>query len=373
MLHQDHLYVLNQSSDLLAKLVQLHHLLSKQHPQISRVAIALYDKATDDVKTFIYSGKESPLNHYQAKLADCYSLSQLVLQKQPRVENNLAVFLQSEHQHASEIYRAGYRSSYTLPLYWDDQLLGFLFFNAEVEHAFQESILYELDMLGHLICLMLVNELSNVRTLSATIRSALDLTHFRDPETGQHLDRMSRYARIIAVKTANQFGLSDHFIEHLFMFAPLHDLGKIAIPDEILLKNGPLTPDEFKIMQTHSAAGLALTDKLLANYGLNGVSHIDVLRNIILHHHEAWDGSGYPVGLKGEAIPVEARIVTVADVFDALTSERPYKSAWSNERAFTHLRELAGIKLDPLCVEALLTAEKQILDIQRCFKEQKFG
>lgn len=373
MIHQDQLHILNQAADLLAKLQQIHRLLRQHQPQISRIAIALYDAATDDLKTFIYSGAESPLNQYQAKLANCYSLMQMLENKHPRVENDLAVFASSEHAHAREIYAAGYRSSYTMPLYWNEQLLGFLFFNAEHTGVFNEACLHELDMLGHLLSLMLVNELSNIRTLTATIRSALDLTHFRDPETGQHLDRMSRYARLIASRTAADFGLDDHLIEHIFMFAPLHDLGKIAIPDDILLKQGPLTPQEYQVMQSHSQAGLALTDKLLANYGLKGVSHIDVLRNIILHHHEAWDGSGYPAGLVGEAIPVEARIVTVADVFDALTSERPYKKAWSNQQAFQYLQHNAGIKFDPVCVRALLAAETQILDIQRRFQEQRCG
>lgn len=372
-MHTDKFEILNQSADLLAKLVQLHKLLKQHQPLISRLAIALYDEATDDVKTFVYSGAESPLNHYQAKLANCYSLAQLAASRQPRLENDLAVFLQSPHLHAAKIYEAGYRSSYTLPLFWQEQLLGFLFFNAETEQAFSETNLHELDMLGHLIGVMLFNELSNIRTLTATIRSALDLTHFRDPETGEHLDRMSRYARIIAIKTAREFGLTDHYIEHLFLFAPLHDLGKIAIPDEILLKNGPLTAEEFSIMKTHSSAGLALTDKLLANFGLKGVSHIEMLRNIVMHHHEAWDGSGYPSGLKGDAIPVEARIVAVADVFDALTSERPYKKAWSNQQAFAWLRQMSGLKFDPRCVEALLASEPQIIAIQQYFKEQTLG
>ena len=96
-------------------------------------------------------------------------------------------------------------------------------------------------------------------------------------------------------------------------------------------------------MKGHSEAGLALIDKLLVNYGLDGVNYISMLRNIVLHHHEAWNGTGYPLGLAGAAIPVEARIVAVADVFDALTSERPYKKAWSNDDAFAKLQELAAV------------------------------
>ena len=126
-------------------------------------------------------------------------------------------------------------------------------------------------------------------------------------------------------------------------------------------------------MKTHSTDGKQIIEKLIENYGLGGIGYVDMLKNIAHYHHENLDGSGYPEGLSGNNIPIEARIVTVADVFDALTSERPYKKAWSNERAVTTLKEMSGWKLDPECVEALLSSMDEVEDIQKAFVENDIG
>lgn len=372
--HADQWQKLNDSGSIVAKLATIHQVMQKHLPFISRIAVAMYDAQTDYLSTFAYSSAEtSPLTHYQAKLADCFALHEIAKTGQPRVINDLAIYADSEHVHAQIIYHSGYRASYTLPLFWDGHLLGFIFFNAHEHNVFDEKVLNELDVIAHMITLMLYNEKSHINTLLATLKSAIEMTHSRDPETGCHLERMSRYARLIAQNLAEKYHLSDQYIEHVFLFAPLHDLGKLAIPDRILLKAGALTEEEFSIMRTHSQEGQRLIDKLLANYGLHGITHVDMLRNIALHHHEAIDGSGYPMGLLGNAIPLEARIVTVADVFDALTSKRPYKEAWTNEAAFAHLRKLADIKLDAECVDALLQNPEKIIEIQQAFKENSFG
>jgi HD-GYP domain-containing protein (c-di-GMP phosphodiesterase class II) len=256
---------------------------------------------------------------------------------------------------------------------WERHFFGFIFFNANEIDAFQERVLAELDVMAHMITLLIYNERSSVRTLMATIKSALQITHSRDPETGGHIERMSRYARIIAGEMAQQLKLDDDFVEHVYLFAPLHDIGKIHIPDSILLKQGRLTAAEFSIMKTHSEQGKQLIDALLENYGLNGVSQVDMLRNIALYHHEALDGSGYPEGLMGDQIPLEARIVTVADIFDALTSQRPYKRAWSNDEAFAELRRMAQSRVDARCVDALIKQRAIVERVQASFKEDVYG
>ena len=126
-------------------------------------------------------------------------------------------------------------------------------------------------------------------------------------------------------------------------------------------------------MKSHAVKGREMIDALLKNYGLDGIGYIDMLRNIAMHHHEAYDGSGYPTGLKAEKIPIEARIVSVADVFDALTSERPYKPAWDNDRAFQTLQDLAGHKLDARCVKVLIDNREEVEQIQHRFQENRFG
>jgi HD-GYP domain-containing protein (c-di-GMP phosphodiesterase class II) len=149
------------------------------------------------------------------------------------------------------------------------------------------------------------------------------------------------------------------------MFSPLHDIGKIAIPDHILLKPGRLTEDELRVMRTHPLRGQEIIMNLISNFGLENVEHLDMLRNIAMYHHEAVNGRGYPEGKAGADIPLEARIVAVADVFDALTSHRPYKDAWTNEQAFATLRQWAGHQLDRDCVEALLSQQEAVETIQR--------
>jgi len=372
--HKDTLEGLNQHSSLREKIVCAHQSLSEIFPFIVRIAIAIYDPETNILKTYLHSSDdESPLEHYQALMDDAPMLKEILKQGKPRVINNLVTFEDSNSEHSRRIGRSGYAASYTLPMFNDGVFFGFIFFNSRETDVFNENTLREIDLYGHLISLMVVNEMSSIRTLSAAVRTTSSITHLRDPETGSHLDRMSRYSRIIAVDLADKYELDDLYIEHVFMFAPLHDIGKIATPDDILMKPGELDPDETVIMKTHARKGREMIDKLVDNFGLENVEHIDMLRNIAEYHHESVNGKGYPDGKAGHDIPLEARIVAVADVFDALTSQRPYKEAWSNERAIDTLRKLAGEKLDSDCVEALLQNLDKVEEIQQQFKENPYG
>ena len=287
--------------------------------------------------------------------------------------NNLGIFTATGKEHAKRIVGQGYQASYTMPMYSSGHFLGFLFFNSYAGAPFSEETLRQIDPFGHLISLTILHELSSLQTLLATVKTARDMAHVRDNETGTHLDRMSRYARLIASKLADKYQLSDEYIENVFVFAPLHDIGKIGIPDHILLKNGKLSGQEREVMKLHTLKGRELIDRMLGNFKLDGLQHIEILRNIAELHHEALDGSGYPYGKQGEAIPLESRIVAVADIFDALTSRRPYKAAWSNNEAFSFLRNFAGAKLDTDCVEALVQCQAEIEEIQSQFREDSVG
>lgn len=180
----------------------------------------------------------------------------------------------------------------------------------------------------------------------------------RDPETGKHIERMAFYAQIIATK----LGLGPEIEERIFLAAPMHDIGKVAIPDHILLKPGKLTPEEFDIMKTHAARG---ADFLQGSE----LPLLQMAHDIALGHHEKYDGSGYPAGLAGDAIPMAARIVAVADVFDALTSSRPYKPAWEIDRALDFMRAQRGMHFDPQVLDAFLDSLEQVLDIQRRLRD----
>lgn len=176
---------------------------------------------------------------------------------------------------------------------------------------------------------------------------------FRDPETGGHIMRMARYSALIA----RELGLAPEWQELLLKAAPMHDVGKLATPDHILLKPGRLDADEMAIMRQHAEIGgqiLAGSDSPL----------IRLAEEIARGHHEKYDGSGYPRGLAGEQIPVSARIVAVADVFDALTSERPYKPAWPLAQARQFLQQNKGSHFCPRCIDAFLGAWDEVLDIR---------
>jgi HD-GYP domain-containing protein (c-di-GMP phosphodiesterase class II) len=372
--YQDTLEALNRNLPLRDKLIQTHRVVQKQLPFVARIAVALYDPKTNLLKTYLHSsGEADPLPHYQAGLSEAPSLTNILKEGRPRVINNMLTFENGKHEHTRRIGREGYAASYTMPIFNNGALVGFIFFNSHERDIFTESVLNQLDIFGHLISLMVVNELTAMRTLLAAVTAASHFTHVRDPETGSHIDRMSRFARLIARELAPRHKLNDDYIEHVFMYAPLHDIGKIAIPDRILFKPGPLDVQEKAIMRRHARQGREIIDEVLANFGLDAMQHVNILRNIAEHHHEAMNGKGYPTGLKGGDIPLEARIVAVADVFDALTSRRPYKEAWTNDEAFAGLQRLAGETLDAECVEALMGRREEVERIQEQFDEDRIG
>jgi len=182
---------------------------------------------------------------------------------------------------------------------------------------------------------------------------------FRDPETGAHIQRMSRYSELIA----KELGLDAERCELILHAAAMHDVGKVGIPDRILLKPGRLDAEEFAIMRRHAEYGYQI---------LAGSSSplLQMAATIAWTHHEKWDGSGYPRGLAGTEIPLEGRIVAVADVFDALTSARLYKPAWPLERALQLLRDEAGRHFDPACVEAFFARLDDALAVQAAFQDE---
>lgn len=185
---------------------------------------------------------------------------------------------------------------------------------------------------------------------------------YRDEGTGNHVLRMAKYSSLLA----EELGLTEAECDEIELAAPMHDIGKIGIPDSILLKPGNLTPEEFEIMQTHTAIGHEILKDSPSRY-------IQLGAVIALNHHEKFDGTGYPQGLKGNEIPLSARIVSVADVYDALTSARPYKTAWNAEDAVRFLAEQSARQLDPRCVEAFLSRIDKVAQIQEQLKDVPGG
>lgn len=370
--HQDTLAKLHENNPLSDKLRFLHQLIREDFPFIERVAIALLDEKTGTLKTYTHStaGGTTPLIAYEVPLDEAPSLHEIIQKRRPRLVQDLAIFDKGVHCHTQKIREKGYQASYTMPLYQSDTFIGFLFFNSLESRPFVPAILRQIDVYGHLVALVVINELTVIRTLLSAVKVARSMTHYRDLETGSHVDRTAHYARLIALELASSYQLTDEQIEHIFLFSPLHDIGKIGIPDSILRKPGKLNEQEFEVMKTHPEKGREIIDEILKDFSLGTFGHVGILRNIAEYHHEAIDGSGYPKQLKGDEIPIEARISAVADVFDALTTRRTYKEAWSNEEAFAMLQRLADNKLDRDCVGILLKNKEKVVAIQQRFRDE---
>lgn len=187
-------------------------------------------------------------------------------------------------------------------------------------------------------------------------------SEYRDNETGTHVIRMSKSCQLLALAA----GLDEKHAEQILYASPMHDVGKIGIRDEILLKPGKLDEDEYEMMKAHTTIGIDII-------GNHSSKLLELAQQIALHHHERWDGAGYPRGLKGEEIPIESRIAAICDVFDALTSKRPYKEAWSVDKATAFIKESAGTHFDPtlagLFIE--LIPEVVALRVQHPDEEEK--
>jgi putative two-component system response regulator len=181
---------------------------------------------------------------------------------------------------------------------------------------------------------------------------------FKDNDTGLHVVRMSQYSHLLARAS----GWNEDSCDVLLNAAPMHDIGKISTPDSILKKPGPLDGDEMSIMRQHCVSGAEIIGEAQSDTPL-----FNMAKEIALSHHEKWDGTGYPHGLAGESIPVSARVVAIADVFDALTSRRPYKSPWPVEKTFDFLQENAGKHFDPQLIDIFVSLKNEIIEIQqRC-------
>lgn len=177
---------------------------------------------------------------------------------------------------------------------------------------------------------------------------------YKDAETARHTLRVAAYSAAIA----EAYGMSEDDCQDLLLAAPMHDIGKVAIPDAVLLKQGKLTETEFRQMQRHAEVG----SNILAQ---SRSSLLQLAADIAASHHERWDGQGYPNRLAGKAIPISGRIVCIADNFDALTTERPYKAAWSVDKTIAHIKDRSGTQFDPACVDAFIKALPRIMDIMQ--------
>jgi putative two-component system response regulator len=263
-------------------------------------------------------------------------------------EGRLQIIVISERDDVRARYRAlalGVRDFITEPIDPDEVRLRAR--NAMITSTLEGELIAKNAQLLELIDAR-SNELGHAR--QEVLRHLAIAAEFRDDDTGEHTDRVGRTSGLIG----EAYGLDPEAVQMLAAAAPLHDVGKIGLPDRIVLKRGKLTAPEREIMQTHAQIGAAI----LAG---SDVAELRLAETIALHHHERWDGSGYPFGLVGDAIPLAARIVAVADVFDALAFARQYKSAWPLPEAVAEIDGQRGHQFDPQLVDAFLRLDHETL------------
>jgi len=209
-------------------------------------------------------------------------------------------------------------------------------------------------------------------TRDVTIFALAKLAESRDPDTGAHLERVRHYSRVLAQELRAhpdfEAQIDDEFVRLIFLTSPLHDIGKVGIPDSVLLKPDRLTEDEFDVMKTHTTIGASTLEAALAAHP--EAMYLQMARDIALTHHERYDGTGYPLNLRGPSIPLAGRIVALADAYDAMTSRRVYKSAYTHEVARTTIVEQSGKQLDPDVVDAFLAQEREFCRVRQHFGDE---
>lgn len=321
-----------------------------RHPQLDSACFLFVEAGTElGILSFSRDSRKPKLRTLRAEACQT-----------PLVERTLgsrAPVLLPVDQDSARILDNDCRYAFVIPVGTNSH--RFVLFLFDCEPAPLEALEAELCPKSYLLDGFLYPDFAQFNHFKRTIRLLPDLVVHRNLETGLHLLRITAYARLIAERL-----VARNIKRAIELYAPLHDIGKLAIPDSILLKPGRLTEREYESIRKHPELGFEIIETVVRIFGGDQyLPYFDTLRAIVLHHHETMDGNGYPHGLQGAAIPIEARVVAVADVFDALTGERPYKQQYTIDQAFSELNRLRGTKLDPDCVDAFVSRRAAVEDI----------
>ncbi|MEW6525543.1 MAG: HD domain-containing phosphohydrolase [Spirochaetota bacterium] len=342
----------------------------------NRLAIALINDAGLVETTLVSSDKPILIKPGSTFPLEESSLVIVAQTKKYDIINDLEEYSRKHHsEKAKLLLQEGMQSTMTIPLIAGGRLKGFLLFASCNKNAFlPEHVQFAETISGHIIFSLQRGELLHqldmynkkleeivkirthqlLKTQKATIFALSSLAELRDPETGFHLERIRGYCMLLAQIAKYSGGfleINNQFLRDLYDSSILHDIGKVGIPDSILLKPGKLTHEEFEIIKTHTTIGYNSLKRASEEMGRD--SFLNMAMDVTLYHHEAWDGSGYPCGLSGEDIPLAARIVTIADVYDALTTIRPYKAAFDHEKAIAIMNEESH-RYDPKLFELFI-------------------
>lgn len=286
------------------------------------------------------------------------------LQGQPRLTNQLI--------NIDEVFANNHlNSAVYLPLLGHIKSSAVMVF-ASKNQSYQLEHIEFLVNIGSTVAHILEKTIVVESLVASAVEGLAKLAESRDPETGDHLVRMSLYSALIAEELGRSGpytqGITPAFIRDIFHFAPMHDIGKVGIRDDVLLKQGKLDPEERKEIERHPIIGGEVLRRCEAQMEAQGHQIFQMAIEIAECHHEKFNGSGYPAGLNGQAIPLSARIVTVADVFDALTSKRPYKEAWPIDDALSHMRKESNQHFDPAVIDALERIMPRVMEVYNQYK-----
>jgi HD-GYP domain-containing protein (c-di-GMP phosphodiesterase class II) len=301
------------------------------------------------------------------------SLAKIVETGEPRVINDLPNYIKNPNTPYNQIIlAAGINSSITYPLKIYNKAVGIIFFSSVYKNIYNAEHIEFLKTLSNSIAISLNKNLFIEELLLSQVLSLAKLAEARDEDTGEHLIRMQAYTLKIAellYKDKIFPELTLKLIKDIARFSPLHDIGKVGIRDGILLKPGKLTATEFKEMQEHTSYGAKVLEVAEAQMVKFNKSLFKVGIEVAIGHHEKWDGSGYPYQQKGDEIPLSARIVAVADVFDALTSKRPYKEAFSYDEAKQIIIKGKGNHFDPRIIACIEKNESELFSIYKQYQK----
>ncbi|CAH0525029.1 HD domain-containing phosphohydrolase [Vibrio hippocampi] len=346
-------------------LKQVHHDIVSQAPDVVRIAVALYDADTQELKTFADSTLQGkPLLRYSAPISSKSSLGKYVCRRKARVINDLQSGYQTPSSHQNWLIEQGYASSLTYPILHDGQLEGILFIDANSKQFFDKSSVDDLRHSTKAILNSVIQERGYIKSMTELGQSMRQTTLEQDKDSRSHAQRVGLYSGLIAERLGDIYQLSDEYIDHITHFATLHDIGKFSALSTNQSSIWHQDWDDRILVSGRVQQGLNLVNQLAQQIDDNQYACHDLLHSIIQHHHEYLDGSGLPNRLKHEQIPIAARIVTVANIFDALTSDRHYCESWSLIHALLELEKMVALgKLDGHCVHALRCQQAKIKPI----------
>ena len=303
------------------------------------------------------------------------SLRALIKNREIRILNDYVEHLkQSPNSEPTKlIVDEGIRASIACPLVTNNICIGVILFSSKQKNIYDENHASMAKLIANFMAISIEKNLLVDDLILASITGFARLVEAKDSDTGLHLERMQSYSKIVAESLGkkNKYKniVTDQYVKDIFKFSPLHDIGKVGIADGILLKPAKLTHEEFEVMKTHTIIGADVLKKASNNLLRSNRHFFDMGIEIVIGHHEKYNGKGYPHGISGDEIPISARIVAAADVLDALTSKRVYKNAIDLESSLQIIAEDSGKSFDPDVVEALFDSKTQVVDIYEKHRE----